>query len=42
MTDAEKAKQIGGAALAEINASKGAVLRVVVALSPLLDQAQQR
>lgn len=42
MTDAEKAKQIGGAALAEINASKGAVLRVVDALSPLLDQAQQR
>lgn len=41
MADANKAKQIGGAALAEINASKGAVLRVVDALSPLLEKAHQ-
>ena len=39
MTDPDKASRIGGAALAEINASKGAVIRVVDALSPLIDQA---
>ena len=41
MKDAEKAKSVGGAALAEINASKGAVLRVVDALSPLLEKTHQ-
>ena len=38
MADTNKAKDIGDAALAEINASKGAVLRVVDALSPLLEK----
>jgi 3-deoxy-D-manno-octulosonic-acid transferase len=42
MADPEKAKQIGDAALEEINASKGAVLRVVDALSPLLEKVHQR
>lgn len=41
MADTDKAKQMGDAALAEINASKGAVLRVVDTLSPLLDQTHQ-
>jgi 3-deoxy-D-manno-octulosonic-acid transferase len=41
MADSDKVKQIGDAALAEIDASKGAVLRVVDALSPLLDQTHQ-
>ena len=42
MTNADRAEQVGRAALTEINASKGAVLRVVDTLSPWLDQAHQR
>lgn len=41
MANPKKAKAIGDAALGEINASKGAVLRVVDALAPLLEQAQK-
>lgn len=41
MSDSEKAKSMGQCALKEIEASKGAVLRVVDALSPLLDQAHR-
>lgn len=42
LSDPEKSKRMGNAALTEINASKGAVLRVVDALSPLLDQTHQK
>jgi 3-deoxy-D-manno-octulosonic-acid transferase len=41
MRDVEKAQAMGHAALGEIEASKGAVIRVVDALTPLLDQAHQ-
>lgn len=41
MSDPEKAQAMGRAALGEIDASKGAVIRVVDALTPLLDQAHQ-
>ena len=41
MSDPEKARAMGKAALGEIEASKGAVIRVVDALTPLLDQAHQ-
>lgn len=41
ISDPEKARAMGKAALGEIEASKGAVLRVVDALTPLLDQAHQ-
>ncbi len=41
MSDPEKARAMGQAALKEIEASKGAVIRVADALTPLLDQSHQ-